>query len=116
MTADPGRQTRIVDIKGRQVVVRELLDAQLGLLVREAHAMKRMGEDIDPARAQRSMDLIMRTIGSAIVQQEDREWLDDLIVDGELALKDLTTVLKAFKEDPEPVKPVVRRGRPAKRT
>jgi hypothetical protein len=118
VTVDPGRQTRIVNIKDRQVVVRQLLDAQYGLMAREASTLKRAVANQDSTRVQRSTDLLMRTIASAIVQEDDRDYVDDLVAAGELELDDLKVILSVFNTDDqtEPTKPQVRRGRPTKRT
>lgn len=117
MAEDPGRETRIVAIRGRSVVVRKLHDAQFGLLVREANVVRRASAEQDAARVIRATDLLMRTLASAIVQEEDKEWLDDLMADGEIEMSDLLSVIRVFSEDQEEQpKPAVRRGRPAKRS
>jgi hypothetical protein len=48
------------------------------------------------------------------VSQEDRDYITDLNVKGELELSDLTSVLNVLKADKADEKPVVRRGRPRK--
>lgn len=109
---DPGRETRIVPIKGRQVVVRQLRDAQMLLLMREAQLVQR--EDVENSRKLVAIGRLMDVLESAIVQQEDRDYLTNLNVAGDLELGDLFGVIKAFAEEKEPAKPVVRRGRPRK--
>ena len=114
MAEDPGRETRIIEVKGRAIVVRKLRDAQYGLLVREANAVKRAAAEGDKDRLMRATDLIMKALASAVVQEEDRDWLDDLTAAGELDFSDLVVAIRAFNAD-EDEKPKVRRGRPAKR-
>lgn len=109
---DPGRDTRLLEIKGRQVVVRQLKDAQMLLLIREAQMMQR--EDVDNTRKLVGIGRMMDVLESAIVQDSDRDYLMQLNVHGDLELSDLMGVVTAFREDQEPAKVAVRRGRPRK--
>jgi hypothetical protein len=110
MTApDPGRETRIVEVRGRSIVIRQLVDAQIMLLAREAKVLQR--DDVPVDRKINGVDRMFRILESAVVQPEDREFLDDLMVDGELDLKELVSFVTAFNLD-ENEKPKVRRGRP----
>lgn len=111
-TEDPGRETRLIEIKGRQVVVRQLRDAQMVLLMREAQLVQR--DDVENRRKLVAIGRLMDVLESAIVQPEDRDYLTNLNVAGDLELGDLFGVIKAFGEEKEPAKPVVRRGRPRK--
>ena len=105
---DPGNETRIVEVKGRNIVVRQLNDAQLLLMGREARLAGR--EDTDPGRRLAGVGRIFDILESAVVQEEDREYLLDLTVAGNLRLSDLMTFITAFSDEP---KPKVRRGRVA---
>lgn len=107
-TPDPGKETRLVDVKGRNVVVRQLLDAQLLLLAREARLAQR--DDTDSQRRLVAVGRIFDLLESAVVQQEDRDYLMDLTVAGELNMVDLTGFVTVFTEEE---KPKVRRGRVA---
>lgn len=113
---DPGRQTRIIDVKGRAIVVRQLRDAQYGLLVREANSVKRAVAEGNRDRLMRATDLIMKALASTVVQEEDRDWLDDMTANGELDFSDLVAAIRAFGDEEEKPKAQVRRGRPVKRT
>ena len=106
---DPGKETRLVLVKDRNIVVRQLNDAQLLLLGREARLASR--EDTDQSRWVASVGRIFDLLESAVVQEEDREYLMDLTVAGDLELKDLMGFVTAFADDQE--KPRVRRGRAA---
>lgn len=111
MTApDPGRDTRLVDVKGRNIVVRQLNDAQLLLLAREARLAQR--EDTEDQRRLTAVGRIFDLLESAVVQEEDRDYLMDLTVAGNLTLGDLTGFVTVFAEDDD-AKPKVRRGRVA---
>ena len=108
MAEDPGKDTRIVSVKGRNIVVRQLTDAQLMLMSREARLAAK--EDTDPSRRLTGAGRILDILESTVVQEEDREYLLDLTVAGDLELKDLMGFITAF-QDEEEAKPRVRRGR-----
>jgi hypothetical protein len=103
-----------VDVKGRDVAVQRLNDAQLLLLAREARLAQR-----DSTERQRRLEAIGRIfdlLESAVIEDADREYLMDLTVKGKLDLGDLTGFISTFtQEDEEEEKPKVRRGRPPKR-
>lgn len=106
---DPGRETRIVSVRDHNIVVRQLVDAQMMLLAREAKTLRR--DDIDASRKMDSIDRVFRILESAVVQEEDRGFLDELIVSGDLDLKELLSFISVFNAE-EDAKPKVRRGRP----
>jgi hypothetical protein len=104
---DPGKETRIVDVRGRNIVVRELVDAQLLLLGREARLA--MNPATDQNRRLICVGRIFDILESVIVQEEDRDYILDLTVKGTLSLADMLGFISAFQEDEQ--KPRVRRGR-----
>lgn len=112
---DTGRETRIVDVRGRNIVVRKIIDTQMMLLAREAKVLQR--DDVSSDRQLTAVDRMFRILESAIVQPSDKEFLEDLMLDGELDLRELTSFVTIFSgEDDESPKPKVRRGRaPVKR-
>lgn len=105
---DPGRETRIVDVRGKSVVVKMLLDAQLLLLAREA----RLAQNPDTANERRlvAVSRIFDILENAIVQDSDREHCLELAIRGQLTLGDMLGFINAFAD--EEAKPKVRRGRP----
>jgi hypothetical protein len=105
---DPGRETRLVELKGRQVVVGMLDGAQLALMAREARLLQKA--EVDNARKIAGAARMFDILESMVVQDEDREFVADLIASGDLKLTDLTSFITSFK--PEDDKPKVRRGRP----
>jgi len=105
---DPGRDTRIVDIKGRQVVIRMLEGAQLALLARESRVLQQ--DHADNARKVTGAARMFDILESMVVQDEDQEYVSDLIATGKVELKELTAFISAFKDEDQ--KPRVRRGRP----
>jgi hypothetical protein len=105
-------EKRTVTIKGREIAVRRLTDAQLTLASREGRLLQK-----DTIEARRKWDAIGRVLDileSAVVEEADREYLMDLTVARELELADMLPILKAFADAGEQ-KVQVRRGRPPKR-
>lgn len=115
MTApDPGRQTQVVLVRDRNVVVRKLIDTQMLLLAREAKILQR--DDVSVDRKMEGIDRMFRILESAVVQPSDREFLEELMLAGELDLRELLTFVTVFGADEVEDKPKVRRGRaPIKR-
>lgn len=105
---DPGRETRVVQVRDRNIVVRQLQDTQMLILGREAKILQR--DDVSVDRKMDSVDRMFRVLESAIVQASDREFLDGLMLDGELNLREFLSFVSAFKPE-ESTKPKVRRGR-----
>jgi hypothetical protein len=106
-TADPGRETRLVDLKGREIVVRELKDAQQLLIQREAQILQR--EDVGKERKVVAVGRIYDILESAVVQPGDLDYVTKLNVAGDLEMKDLMAFVTVFGQEE---KPKVRRGRP----
>lgn len=112
---DNGTETRLVPIKGRTVVVKQLTDAQLLLLTRDVRILD---DEKTPNRDKMNVAAgVLDMFESTLVQPSDRDYVLDLTRKGELELKDFVNFLTVFTEEPapvEPAKPVVRRGRPRK--
>lgn len=107
---DQGRETKIVPVQGRNIVIRQLIDTQLMLLNRGARLLQR--NDLDRDNKMATVDRMFTILESAVVQPDDLEYLEDLMTEGKLGLRDLLSFVSAFNEDEEE-KPKVRRGRPA---
>jgi hypothetical protein len=108
---DPGRDTRIVPVQGRNVVIRQLIDTQLMLLNRGARILQ--SDSIDRERKLATVDRMLTILESVVVQPEDSEYMEDLMARGKLGLKDLMSFITAFNDEQPEEKPKVRRGRPA---
>jgi hypothetical protein len=106
---DTARETRIVDVRGRAIVVRKLVDAQYMFLNREAHLLQQDG--VAPARKIDGIRRIFNTLESQVVEGSDRDYLMDLVSTGDLELKELMGFISEFNEPAEDAKPKVRRGR-----
>jgi hypothetical protein len=105
---DTGKETRLVDVKGRTIVVRLITDAQFALMAQLSRLLQRDG--VDNKRKVAGAGRMFDILESMVVQEEDRDYVTDLIATGDLVLTDLTGFISAFKD--EEAKPKVRRGRP----
>lgn len=110
MAEDPGTDTRIVDVKGRAIVVRQLKDAQLMLLGRDAALLQKA--NILPSKKVEVAGYVMDAFESTIVQEDDKDYVFGLIRQGELEMTELIKFMSAFHEEEAPKKAAVRRGRP----
>lgn len=111
MAEDPGKETRIVDIKGRSVVVRQLNEAQYMLMAQMAKVVSDRNAGGE-ARIN-AATIMLRLFNAGIVQQEDRDYIQELNIEGGLEISDLLQIITVFTED-QPKKATVRRG-PTKR-
>jgi hypothetical protein len=108
---DSGRETRVVPVKGRSIVVRQLTDAQMFHVMRHARILQKA--DVAIPDKLDSVERMLSILSKMVVQQSDRDYLRQLEEDGEIELKDLMDFIKIFQdEEPAPEKPKVRRGRP----
>jgi hypothetical protein len=108
---DTGRETRVVTVCGRSIVIRKLLDSQLLFLTREAQLLQ-----LDTTPTQRKIAGVRRVfdaLESQVVQDTDREFLMDQMAAGTLEFQDLMSFIQVFfeEETAESEKPKVRRGR-----
>lgn len=106
---DPGKETQVVDVKGRSIVVKELVDAQLLILAREARLAS--NPETEGGRRMTAVARILDILETAIVQESDKEYVLDLATMGKLEMKDMLDFLTVFTGEDE--KPKVRRGRPS---
>jgi hypothetical protein len=112
MTSDPGRETKSVDVHGRTITIKRLVDTQVMLLAREAKVLQR--EDVGNDRKLDGIDRMFSILETVVVSDDDRRYMEDLMIKGELDLRELITFVTTFEVDANsadgPVK--VRRGRP----
>lgn len=114
-TPDPGRETQIVDVRGRNIVIKKLIDTQVMLLAREARILQR--DDVSAERRMDGIDRMFFILESVVADGADREYMQELMMKGELDLRELVSFVTVFENQDADGKPVrVRRGRaPAKR-
>lgn len=104
-----GKETQLVDVKGRMIMIRQLVDLQLMYLQRYAGILQK--DDVANNEKVLAIGTMLDILESAVVQPKDREYLTGLAIKGDLELKDLMGFITAFTADKEE-KPKVRRGRP----
>jgi predicted lysophospholipase L1 biosynthesis ABC-type transport system permease subunit len=109
---DPEANIRVVDIKGRNVSIKPLTDAQLLLMNRDAQLLQK--DSVPSAAKLQAGAWILDAFESVIISEDDKAYVTLLMRTGDLTLTDFVSFLSAFSD--EPVKPVVRRGRPRKST
>jgi hypothetical protein len=111
---NPEADIRLVDVKGRKISVRQLKDAQLILMGRDA---KTLGdENADQRRRFNAAAYIMDAFESAIVTDQDKDYVLDLTRKGQLEISDFQEFLSVFHTEPTEVKKPVRRGRPPRKS
>ena len=104
------RPEKMVTIGGREILCKGLSDTQYMQLVHEAKLFTSDVVNID--RKSKGLDRLFRVMISLIVNPDDRDYVEDLMADGELDLSYFTTVLREIYDAPTPaaVKKQVRRG------
>jgi len=105
---EAGPQTLPVPIKGRDILVRQLTDSQMIHMLRHSKILQADG--VDRATKLESAERLFRILHTVVVQQEDKDYLDEQEESGQVELKDLMPFVTAFSAEPE--KPKARRGRP----
>jgi len=85
-----------------------MVDAQNALLGREARVLQR--DEVEGNRKIVGAARMFDILESMVVQEDDQEYLTNLIAVGDVTLTDIMGFISAFK--PEDEKPKVRRGRP----
>lgn len=109
-------ETRTVSIKDREIEVSRVTETQFMLMGREMTRVKRVIESKDVGSEQvpgllRSMGFVLDVIESRVVKQEDKDYLTDLMAQGELEFGDVLPLVQAFFDEEAESKPVVSRGR-----
>lgn len=103
---------KMIAVGGREVLFRALSDTQVAQMNHEIMVLE--GDRYDTLRRRKAMDRVYRALQSTIVEPDDRDFIADLMADGELDLRFLVDeALKLWQE--EPTAPKVRRGRPPRR-
>ena len=106
-----------ISLGDRDVMVTPPELGQLALLQHQVRVLKR--DNVTKEEGARALDLAFRIARGRIVSKGDKDYVDDLLADGDLDLKGLVVaVIESVKQQPadaEDVKPVVRRGRPRKK-
>lgn len=111
MSVDPGKETRLVPINGRQVVVKSPTDAQIMLLGQQSQIV--MNERASGADRMNAVGTIMTVMTKLIVQDDDRAYVQEQIISGDLDMAGMTKIVEAFRSTDK--KPAVTRARASRR-
>ena len=111
MSEDPGKDTRVVDVNGRSVVVKAPNDAQIMLMSQQGNVVA--NDRAKPADRMAAAGTLMNILSALIVQDDDRDYVKDEIIAGKLDMAGMTPFITAFQDKAKP--PAVRRGRAAAR-
>ena len=105
-------ETKTVTVLDREVAVKAFTDSQIMLMVSEAKTVTRKTADMN--RRMDGVDRMMRLLDSVVVNEEDKEWIVEKNIAGELSMGDLIGFISAHAPVDEIVPRAVRRGRPRK--
>jgi hypothetical protein len=112
---NPGDEARPITVGGRDVLVRPLLGSQAVLMMRLVRNLqKQKVDDYDMGAIVTNTAKILDVVESALVDQADKDYIEELIIDRKLDLKELVAVVTVFDDAAVAEKPKVRRGRPRK--
>lgn len=106
MTEDQGRETRVVPVAGRNIVVRKLTDTQMLHLMRHAKILS--SDAVENTIKLTSMDRMLVILNSVVVQETDKTWLEEAQESGEVDIQEMVGWVNAFNSE---AKPAVRRAR-----
>lgn len=85
------RATRTTEVKGRTITVLTPTDGQMAVLAQHIRIGKRADA---PAGAQfNAIGTIMTVLDKLVVEEEDRDFLGGLLVDGDLDIPELVAVV-----------------------
>lgn len=107
------QETRPATVRGRVIQVRKLGDAQGPLLARELLLVRK--PTADPFRRVQAVARVFDILESVVVSEEDREYLIELNMTGDLRMIDMMNCLSVWSDEEQPKSQgpaVVRRGRP----
>src|SRR5262245_17326281 len=103
-----------MDVNGRDVLFRSLSSVQYMQLQHEGFLLEKDTTDMN--RKRKSLDRVFRTMRSAIVNDDDKEYIEDLIADGKISLRELVRkILQVYKSTKDEPTPAVRRARTPRR-
>lgn len=109
---DTGRKTQIVPVSGRNIVIKKLTDIQMSLLLRGSRVLS--SSNVAEDQKLDMMEQMFQILDSIVVQEDDKKWVLQCQIKGELELKDMTEWVTVFKDEEDEnakKKPAVRRGR-----
>lgn len=88
--------TKLMNIGGREVLCRFLTEAQFMQMAYEAQVL---GSDkIPDTRKIKTLTRMFRIMRSIIVDDDDKDYIEDLMADGTINMSDLLAVIKELNE------------------
>lgn len=106
--------TKDLPIGDRMITVRALSNGQMMQLQHEANLLQK--DSLPGDRKMKGVDRIYRILKSAIVEPDEREYVEDQMADGELDLRTLVRlIVSVYQEDRPKRGSQVRRSRSPRR-
>lgn len=105
-------EPRAIPVHGRDILVKPVKDVQLVQMNHEVAITQ--SSNADNVRKMKAVDRIHRILLSVVIEDADKDFIEDLMADGELKMEDLLEFISAFNDEKVPKK-AVRRGRPVRR-
>ena len=106
--------TKMVIIGDREVLCRMLTEAQFMQLAYEANVLE--NKHTPNERKIKTLSRLFRVMRSVIVDEDDREYVEDLMADGSVTMKHILSAIKELNDTVAPANTAkVRRGVPARR-
>lgn len=105
--------TATYPIAGREVKLKLPTEAQYAMLGTLGNRITNTA--LPPADRLKAVGQLMAIMLSMVVKPEDRNFVEDKVINGELGLADFTEAIRAFGEDQTSKKTTVRRARTAKK-
>lgn len=110
----PEEVTKMVLIGGREVLCRFLTEAQFMQLAYEAQVLE--AKQTPNERKIKTLSRIFRVMRSVVVEDDDRDYVEDLMADGTINMNTILAVIKELNDSTVKKAPAkVRRGVPARR-
>jgi hypothetical protein len=113
--------TVLVELGGRQVEMRKPTDGALVVLARVSRGLPSMIEN-DGEMAQELRDRLVRNLGTLgkvvegmIVQDADKDWLDDAMIDGDVTAEEVFGMIRVAGEKFNGASPVKKAVAPVRR-
>jgi len=95
--------TVLVELGGREVEMRKPTDGALVVLARVARGLPKIENVADVSdemrdRLVRNLGTLGKIVEGMIVKDEDKDWLDDAMVDGDVTAEDVFGVIRVAGE------------------
>jgi hypothetical protein len=112
--------TVLVDLGGRQVEMRKPTDGALVVLARTFRGLPKI-ENVDELtddqreRLIRNLGTLGKIVEGMVVQDADKDWLDDAMIDGDVSAEDVFGVIREAAEKFNGTAPAKKAAAPVRR-